>query len=459
MGTISERLGHSTDRTVVEFYCPLVKARVTKNDFNSADEAEVDIAYAQAPFDPRLLSNAIVYVYLANAAGTGEWRPQPTDLRFVGIVNSAERTLDDEHKTVRLRALDYTTLFLSMKPYPQSTGSPLLSQTLRQAWATVCDHVGFYDFTTPTGQLTSSVSDLRANIRGIPDDSLLDQPIGSAMLSRIAQLGAVQIPHEADGWAAWRACVDPLGLLTWIDGDTCWVAQAPDYYSAKNPAVFQYGQNVKMVSESRDVSNLNGKGIHLTSFDPVTGKTLESFFPHRDDQRVVKKRLNATRTPGAPGLAPVTDYEHQTYPYSCTQDSLNAVAERVWEERSRQELEGRLTTNKMTVLAKDGKTQIDLLGMKHGDQIIVALDQVALDEMRKLPTTFARSYYLLQRGFSASIAALIARDQGYLSRLLPTFVVKQVTFDYDSEAQSFNTEVSFCSRINPNTGSSDETSA
>lgn len=457
MGTTSERIGQAKERTVVEFYSPVIKARVTRNDFNQADEASIEIPYNQAPVDPRLLSNAILYVYMGNAPGTGPWQPTPSDLRFVGIVNSVERNLDDQNKRISIKALDYTTLFLSMKPYPVATGAPTFSQSLRQAWATICDHTGFYDFTSAEGKITSSVSDLRTNIKGIPDDDVLDRPLGDAVLSRIANLGAVQIPHEADGWAAWRACVDPLGLLTWIDGDTCFVAQAPDYYSAKNPAVFQWGANVKMVNESRDVANLNGKGIHLTSFDPITGKTLESFFPDRDDSRVVKKRLNATKKQGAPGLAPVTDYEHQTYPYHCTQDSLDAVAERVWEERSRQELEGRLSTSKMTVKAQNGDTDVDVLALKHGDQIVVALDQYALDEMRKLPTTFARSYYLLTRGFSASVAALIARDQGYLSRLLPTFVIKESTVDYDSSADSFNAEISFCSRINPSTGSSDET--
>lgn len=456
MGTTSERYGQSTERTLIDFDFNVIKAQVTKNDFNQADEATIDINYNQAPFDPRLLSNLILYVYMANAPGTAKWQPLPSDLRFVGVGSMIERTLDDEKKTVSVKALDYTTLFLAMKPYPQATGTPKFSQTLRQAWATICDHVGFYDFTTSEGKLTSSVTDLRTNIKGIPDDSVLDRTIGESVLSRIAKFGQVQIPHEADGWAAWHACVDPLGLLTWIDADTCFVARAPDYYSGKNPAVFQYGSNVRMVNESRDISSLNGKGIHTTAFDPLTGKTIESFFPRRDDPRVVKKRLSASKKQGSPGLAPVTDYEHQTYPYHCTQESLDDVAQRVWEERSRQELEGRLSTSKMTVKAKDGKTDIDILSLKHGDQIAVQLDQLALDEMRKLPTTFARSYYLLQRGFSPSVAALIASDQGYLQNLLATFVVKEVTIDYDASAEHFETEVSFCSRINPNTGSTDD---
>jgi len=352
-----------------------------------------------------------------------------------------------------------------MKPYPTSTGAPTFSQSLREAWATVCDNTGYYDFTTESGKIVSSVADLRAKIKGIPDDSVLDMPVGDSVLTRIAKFGVLQVPHEADAWAVWRSCTDPLGLITWIEADTCFVATAPDYYSARAPAVFAYGTNVKSMTETRDVSSLNSKGIHLTSFDVLTGKTIESFFPDRDDGRVVKKRVPASAKKGTPGLAPVTDYEHQTYNYAATQDTLDDVAERVWEERSRQELQGKLTTTEMVVQStgfdRHGRPRpgdnVDVLGIKHGDQIAVQLDDISLDEMRKLPSVFARSLYLIQRGFPANTAALIAKDQGFLEGLLSTFVVKTVTVDLDTESDTFTVDIEYCSRINPNTGATDET--
>ncbi len=76
--------------------------------------------------------------------------------------------------------------------------------------------------------------------------------------------------------------------------------------------------------------------------------------------------------------------------------------------------------------------------------------------MRKLPTLFARSRYLQDRGFSAQTAALIAQDQGFLQSLLSTYFVREVVLDYDSQAENFSVDVSYCSRINPTTGSADE---
>ena len=262
MGTVSERLGQSQERSVVEFECPVTKCRITRNDFNSADEASFTCQYDQIGVDPRLLSNAIVYLYIGDAPNAGGWEPKPTDLRFLGIMSAPERVMSDSAKEMNFTAVDYTTMFLSMKPYPSSSGTPLYSMTLRQAWQMVCDHTGFYNLSDAgQGEITSSVAEIRNNIRGLSgsDDALLDRTIGSGVLSRIAQFGIVQVEqHDVDAWAVWRACCDSLGLLTWIDADQCIVATAPDYYSGGNPAQFVYGINVKT---DRKSTRLNSSHI------------------------------------------------------------------------------------------------------------------------------------------------------------------------------------------------------
>lgn len=461
MGTTSTRLGHAGDRTTVEFNFPIVKCRITKNDFNVADECTIDVSYDQIGTDPRLLSNAILNVYMGDAPSSSPWQPTHDDLRFVGILQTPERKLSESERTMTLKAVDYTSMFLAMKPYPVDTGTPKYTMTLRQAWQLVCDNTGFYDFTTGDGKITSSVAELRDSIKGVPDDSILDEPIAKGVLSRVAAIGHVQVVEHDDAWSVWRHCCDVLGLLTWIDADVCYVSAASDYYSSKDPAVFVYGLNVKEASESRDVASLNGKGMHLTTFDPLSGHTLESFFPHRNDSRVVKKRLNATKSGtspkarvGVPGLAPVTDYEHQVYPYPCNQASLDEACERVWEERSRQELEGRFQTGEMSVKSAAGK-DVDVLAIKHGDQIVLKLEQVALDEMRRQPSLRAKVGYLVGRGFNVSTATLIAQDQGFLQGLLDTYFVRELSIDFDAQAEQFGVEVAYCSRISPNTGNAD----
>lgn len=457
MGTLSQREGQSVTRETVTFDLPIRKCRITRNDFNQADEAHVTVCYDEIGVDPRLLSNAVIEIFIGNSSDPA-WGPNAADSRFAGIVRTAHRSLmSNDSMDIELHAQDYTTLFLAQKPY-FDTGAPDFTQTLAEAWARICDNTGFTDFTT--GQFVSNVAVLRDNLIGLPD-GVQDIVIGSGVLPRIAAQGKVQPQsHDADAWAWWRTCVDALGLITWISGDQCYVASAPDYYTASDPVVFVWGQNIFKLEEGRDIASVNNKGIHLTSFDPLGGETIESFYPNRNDPNVVRKRVPAQHTAGksrrvaSAGIAPITDYEHMEYNYSCTQETLDIACRRVWEERSRQELAGKMSTTEMVVQRVSG-ADFDLLSLTHGDQILVQLAQNALDEMRKLPTTQARAQYLQEEGYSGAASLLIANDQGFIGRLQSTMVVRNVVIEYDPDAQHFGIDVDYCSRIDPNTGASD----
>lgn len=457
MGSASERIGQSTGRTTVDFEVPVQSARYTINDFNIADECECEFSYSDVGVDPRLLSNLIIRLYVGNAAGAQTWTPTSRDLRFVGIGTVNGRRLSSEKMTATLKALDYTTLFIGMKPYP-ADGAPDYTQSLADAWARICDNTGFTDYSTRS--IVSSVSVLRDRLVGIPD-GIERTIIGTSVLDRVAKLAKIQVGNGDDAWSIWRKCIDSLGLITWISGDQCFVARSAAYYTTKDPPVLQWGSNVLDADESRDLSSINNKGIHLTTFDPVGQVALEAFWPSRDDPTAFRKRLQAAagkgqsgkRTANAvPGLAPVTDYEHQNYPFPCTQATLDEAAQRIWNERSRQELTGKLTTSDMVVQTQSGKS-FDMLGLQHGDQIIVQLEKYAMDAMRRLPSPLARYQYLIGRGFTQSTALLIAKDQGFLDRLLSRFVVKSATFSYDASAPSMKCDVTYLSTINPNTGS------
>jgi hypothetical protein len=110
----------------------------------------------------------------------------------------------------------------------------------------------------------------------------------------------------------------------------------------------------------------------------------------------------------------------------------------------------------MIVQAQDG-SDLDTLSLGHGDQITVKLDPIAMDELRKLPSVLARRNYLRDRGYSEPMALLIARDQGFLSTLLSTFVIREVTTNFDSESESLDIDITYLSRINPVTGSTETT--
>lgn len=450
MGSIESRVTQAKSRRTITFDVVPKSVRVERTDFNSADACSISFNIDQG-VEPRLLSNALIGVCIGDMrtnVGSYAWRD--SDVRFLGIATSCQRRMDEGSSTVELRALDFTTLFLKQRPLiPKYI--PDYSQTLTQAWARVCDGVGLYDY--DRGEVVSSVAILRERIeiRGLSTDPVL----GDAVLARVRKMGKLQVQPGADAWSVWKACCDSLGLYTWIAGDRCIVSTAADYYSGPDPIRFRWGLNLKSLEEGRDLSGLNGKGIHLTSFDPLSGTTLESFFPPRESGIVVKKRLQAsTKRLGLDSLAPVQDYESHVYPHAnvVTQDVLDLAAERIYEERSRQELEGTLQTDEMRALAASG-AEADVLALAAGDAILVEIAKDVLDPMRLLQTTTARANYLIERGYDRELAQLIAEDAGFLSRLLPVFTVQKTVIDFDGDR--VETSLSFASRINPNIGSTD----
>ncbi len=463
MGDISTRTAEETTRTTIQFELDITRCMVIKNNFNTADECEIMVTYDQIGADPRLLGNAVLKVWLGNANDAGPWSPTDNDLQFAGIVTTCTRNFTDE-KMLTLRALDYTTLFLAMKPFPDS-GAPDFTMTLRDAWTRICDHVGFTDY--ESGEIRSSVEILRTRITGL-QDGIIDTPLGKAQLARVAKNGKIVLDNNSDGWSVWRQCVDMLGLISWIDGDQCFVSSAEGYYTSSDPPVLMWGKNISAIEESRDLSSINNKGVHLVSFDIINHQTIEAFFPDRHNTKAFKKRVTASngrtstaRSRAGKGpittvadAAPITDYEQFEYNYVATQELLDVCAQRVWEERSRQELQGHLTTGELQVETAAGDS-FDLLQLAHGDQIQVALDQASLDEMRKLPTALARYQYLIDSGYSNSTALLISSDQGFISRLQANMYVKTVHIEYDAASIKFEIGIDYLSRINPNNGSAD----
>lgn len=444
MGSAQSRTVQATTRETVTIDVVPTKARLEKNGFNEADECNLTFQLDQSGVDPRLLGNANVAVVLEDQ-GTGPemgWRDNA--VRFTGIVVSCRRKMGPDGNSIEMRCLDYTHFFLKQKPLiPRYV--PDLSQSLSGAWERICDGVGLYDY--DRGEIASSVSVLRDRLefRGL-DDAIL----GDAAFERVRRNGKLQVSPGTDAWGVWKACCDSLGLYTWIDRDRCIVSTASDYYTSGDTPIFRYGLNVRELDEYRDLQGLSGRGIHLLSYDPIGGSTIEAFWPPRDEGIVVKKRLPAKQARmGGESLAPIQDYESHVYPHASvvTPEVLELAAERIYEERSRQELEGTLTTDDMRVdtLLDTGA---DMLDISHGDSIRVEIAQDAEGAMRSLATMQARQSYLTERGYDPNVAKLMAEDAGFLSRLLPVFVVKRVSHDFDGE--KVGTSIDFASRINPN---------
>jgi hypothetical protein len=439
MGAPAERVSQVSDDSLTSFPIRIRRAWWESNDHQHADILKLTAEWRDAGADPRLLSSATAQFYLGSADEHGQWSPGPDTLRFIGTLVRARRIArEGEGFTVELEFQDYTSFFLRAKLPPE--GVPDYSQSLSDAWARICDNTGYLD---PNGSSTivSTVSALRDRLTPVGQLAQGALPsLGSAAAPRFARLGArVPVKPNSDAWAVWQQCVGMCGLISFIRKDQCIVTLAQDFYSELNPPRLVWGRNILELSEARN-ADFAGKGVGVTSFDPLTNRTLESFYPPLGS--AAQKRAVSS------GGAQSQHYEMFTYTGITDPATLDGLARRIWEERSRQELEGQLTTAEMFTDTVSGDS-FDLLALGPGDALRVEFEERDKEALRSIPTVEARIAYLTARAYSDGVAELIAKDADAFAGAPPEFCVKRVTADFqtDGESGSFDLQVSYCNRV------------
>jgi hypothetical protein len=442
LGSASARVQQETLDDVTELQVRIHKARLVSNNHNEADECELLINYDDAGIDPRLLKSCEVYLHLGDGDAYGDFSATADNLRFIGIATEVEREFDGDKKSIQIKALDYTTLFLECRQL-SPRGYPDHSQNLTEAWARICDFTGYFDVSS--GQVVSTVQRLKGNLDFVGVDERTT--LGGALDDRLAKLGKMQTHPSADAWAVWQTVVGSLGLISFIRGDRCIVTTATDYYTADDPPRMVLGRNVHRISERRDVHQLSAKNVCIQSFNPLRMQTIEAFWPPPGDVKP-QKRLGASAL-GAPEPLKASVYEIFDCPMPITDPrALEDFARRVWEERSRQELRGKLTTVEMFVDTLGGAS-FDLLKLQAGDRIRVEIDQEALTIIQRLPAVGQRVQALMDRGYSSDMANYLAKNLDGINKLTPEFQVHSVATDIDvtTPPGHFTIDVDFLNRI------------
>lgn len=454
VGSPSDRVQQENVDDVTELAVRVHRARWECNNHLEADEVELDGTYDDLGIDPRFLRSAEVYFHLGHDA-TGNFTPTVDNLRFVGIATDVERHLSESSGMgVRIRALDYTTLFLTAKHFPPD-GVPDYSQTLPDAWSRICDHTGYVDFETKS--VVSTVQRLRDRIDFVGVDPGI--VIGTAVSSRLRKLGKLQVPHDASAWTVWQTAVGSLGLISFIRGDRCIVTTATDYYTGDDPPRFIWGRNVLELRERRDVQAVSGKNVGIFSLNPLTGQVVEAYWPPLEDVKK-QKRLGASAL--GPSIAVrAQDYEIFPCPMPITEPSvLEEFAHRVWEERTRQELAGTMHVREMFADTLSGKS-FDLLALGSGDRIRVEIARAALTLVQRIPSISGRIEAMKSLGYSDDMAKFVVKNLDAITRVTPEFQVHrtETTLDVtDPDSGSYDMVVEYVNRIetsgsaNPGTG-------
>jgi len=467
-GSSRQKTEEDKGRTTQNIDVMVRRASLTKNDHNQADELDISFEWMDGGVDPRFLKNATIDFYVGDAVsyGSDDIPLDHTTLRFVGVAIKVTRIgKDDTGFVVDMTFKDYTYFFLKSKPFP-AEGYPLFSDKLSDAWERVCDHTGWEDPSVEgDNKIVSCVTDLRDSIvfEGNIDTS---RTLGSVVPKRYAKLGKYDssIERTADAWTVWSRCVGSLGLITFIDRDQCVVTTSAAYYiddpnnpDRPKPPKMIWGKNILSLEETAH-GEFEGKGVCITSYDYNNETTLEAYWPPRDQKhspiltkRVVAHKLRKGES-AADQAIQTNRYDFIEYNGVTDQGTLLAIAQRAYDERSRQELTGTVRTSEFFIdasLIGNVSTKVDILSLRSGDEIQIAVDPFNREVLSSISNRNDRVAYLVSKGYKEDIANLIVMNMEAFSSLQPTYHVRGIHMNLDSDADggNFEVDISFCNRI------------
>ena len=436
----------------------LEKATLERNDHRTADVLNITAEWRDCGIDPRFLRHATCDFWMANVPDGGELEISKDTHRFAGVATSVKRIAKtDGGFQVDMEFADYTVMFLDCKPYnPKAV--PTYTMTLREAWEMICDNTGWYD--TSTGKIQSSVQQLRDRLifKGVSESLALT----AAAPNRFHAIATIPFKTGSSAWDLWQTICGMLGLITYMDADRCIVTTTTEHFSAHTtwgddringaPSLI-WGHNV-LESEENAKSQHENKGILLTSFNPLTGEVLESYYPRPGDTRIKVKRSVARRKGYKTTDLQSDQYEPYEYNMVITQEQLDAVAEAAYYERSRQSFEGNLKTAELFVEDADGTTY-DLLELKSGDAIQIKIDPVDKELVGQQGTDAttgggdkaAQIEFLMDYGYTREIATLVVANLEGYQTLPSTFHVTKVRFELGED--KYQCEITYHNLINP----------
>ncbi len=422
-------------------------AKLERNDIHTADTLTVTLNFREFPFDPRLIRAASVAYHAGNTRGGPIARTAST-LRFLGVVDTPESDLSGDGETVTLEARDYTALLLGQKAKPSMAvdlDRPL-DVVLRELLATL-----------PGEQGTLLTTVLEA-----PPGVDLSWPIVPGHGRKNAKLA---VDPKDTLWAIIRRVVEAHGLVCFVDLDALVVATSRtlggDGQLRDAPRVrVTYGENLATLRMKRTMTNQT-KPVALRSYNPLTGDTITSEWPTAAQRARPAGRRRArpavvTRRTG--GATVTHDDANAAEEFAVvgtwSGEDLYRLAQSIFTQRARYELEGAFTTHDcvLPMVTDRGSAADDFdvwsvhtattLRVEIAEQADIAFDTSS-------PRT-DRERRLVDRGYPPEVAAALVTSWAQLARIALPFIVRKASLSLDGES-GFRAEVDFMAMLTPPT--------
>lgn len=424
---------------------------VSINDYTTADTVDLELDYKTFPFDPRCIRSCGVTVHMQDMKALFDERgehkliePSRENAVFMGFMDSETITLDEEKRTIKMEGRDFTALLLDAKYLenkPLDLGTPLekMLNKLLQAQKSTAE----ITVDNRTG------SDLPVLKKFMPD---FNQPLA----------GQKNHTKSDTYWEIIQDIVARAGLICFMELDKLVVTTPRVLYDKKQSKQFIYGKNIKSMDLQRKLGRHKGFNVLVRCMKLSTGEVLTAKIPLEATTAwsratgVTKKEVTvpvvrADGTLGKEGDKDVKPAPYLTFRITgvANKTALIEKGQSIFEEMSRQQLEGSLETREMSVPEGDSNAYIsdtsavyDLTKLRVGTPLLVEIDQQDLEDMNRFATDAARAAFLVSREYPTDVANVIASAVGKFS---PYFFTKAVTFSMDDDG--FRAKIEFINFI------------
>ena len=434
---------------------------VEVNDYTEADTFNAEIDYKSFPFDPRTIRSCGVTVHLEDKKrvysgnSIDELVPTEENTVFIGFVDEESISFDDNSRIVRLEGRDLSALLLdykrrNMNPLPLSQPVDLIIASL------------MYE--------QKSTEKIMIEVRVDDDHYVIDPkffgsvattsklPILSKLAPDFGKKSGNKNPKKNESyWDIIQHILEKAALIGYMELDKFIITRPNTLYSDSRAVQFIYGKNIKKLEMRRKLGRQKGFNVKVVSLSVEDKRLLESFIPKdaKDEsfisrfgnEEVLSKQLDKEGKPIDPPKP--ADYLVFKVADIASKEQLIRIGENIFEEGSRQELEGSLHTLEMSIPEQyDEKNRYDnkplnFNKIRVGTPIKLYMDQDDMDKLKTIKGVAQKRKFLYLRGFPKNIASAFAAS---IDRVHTRFYTKSVTYTL-SQDDGFSMDLRFINFI------------
>lgn len=434
------------------------RVEVNINNYKEADTFNCDLDYKNFPFDPRSIRAIGVSIYMQDMKrlvdDTGKPTrivPSPDNLVFVGFADEETIKMDDNAGLVSFSGRDYTSLLLDRAFVDRNGVAPTIDLSVPldkaiQRLLSELPETQAIEVKNRTGETLPTIA------KYAPDYS----PLAASK----------NVDKKDKYWEVIQDLVSRAALVAYIELDKLVITSPRVLYGATKAKQLIYGKNLKSLEFKRKLGRVKGYNIQVQSLNYQKKEVLTAKIPEQASQEFIAATgipREAVKIPKPSSNGQITQepapYLAFNVPNIADQNQLIKIGEKIFEEVSRQEIEGQAVTKDMMLSeitaneaghaqvgpksdAVRSTTGFDIFKIRNATPIAIFVDWEDLQAISQLRDSAQRRRYLEEHAFAPKVAAALADVIGKQPNV---FYTRSVKFSMDSDG--FSCEIDFINYV------------